>query len=263
MHIWAVANQKGGVGKTTTTVALAGLLAQRGARVLMLDLDPQGSLTTYFGHNPETMPHGTFDMFQPLAALSREGLLHAMQETPQPGLSLLPASTALATLERTATAQGGMGMAISRSLTLLWDDFDYVLIDSPPTLGVLLINALAACQLILIPVQTEFLAMNGLERMLHTLKMVTRSRRTPLHHVLVPTLFDRRTHAGVSSLQLLRDTYPDEIWHAEIPVDTRLRDASSRGVLPSTLDPRSRGVRAYTQLLENLLAGDYPAAVAR
>jgi len=262
MHIWAVANQKGGVGKTTTTVALAGLLAQRGARVLMLDLDPQGSLTTYFGHNPETMPQGTFDMFRPLAAISRESLLQAMQETPQPGLSLLPASTALATLERTATAQGGMGMAISRSLTLLWDDFDYVLIDSPPTLGVLLINALAACQLILIPVQTEFLAMNGLERMLHTLKMVTRSRRTPLRHVLVPTLFDRRTHAGVSSLQQLRDTYPDEIWHAEIPVDTRLRDASSRGVLPSTLDPRSRGVRAYTQLLENLLAGDYLAAVA-
>ncbi|MDP1931994.1 MAG: ParA family protein [Gammaproteobacteria bacterium] len=262
MHIWAVANQKGGVGKTTTTVALGGLLAESGARVLLLDLDPQGSLTTYFGHNPEILSRSSFDLFQPMNAVTREGLLQTVQSTAHQNLWLLPASTALATLERKAVGQEGMGLAISRTLSLLWDDYDYVLIDSPPTLGVLLINALAACELILIPVQTEFLAIKGLERMLHTLGMVMRSRQKPLRHVLIPTLFDRRTQAGVLSLRRLRGTYPQEIWRSVIPVDTRLRDASSRGVTPSALDPASRGVRAYGLLLKNLLAGDYLGASA-
>lgn len=260
MHIWAVANQKGGVGKTTTTVALGGLLAESGARVLLLDLDPQGSLTTYFGHNPESMPRSSFDLFQPMADVNRDVLQQIVVRTAHQNLWLLPASTALATLERKAVGQEGMGLAISRTLTLLWDDYDYVLIDSPPTLGVLLINALAACELILIPVQTEFLAIKGLERMLHTLGMVTRSRRKPLRHVLIPTLFDRRTQAGVLSLRRLRGTYPQEVWRSVIPVDTRLRDASSRGVTPSALDPGGRAVRAYGLLLKNLLAGDYLAS---
>ncbi|MDX1490450.1 MAG: ParA family protein [Pseudohongiellaceae bacterium] len=257
MHIWAVANQKGGVGKTTTTVTLAGLLAESGKRVLMLDLDPQGSLTTYFRHNPETLAKSTYDLFQPMQNVSRQMLFDAMLETQNPNLKLFPASTALATLERTATSQEGMGLAISRTLSLLWDDFDYVLIDSPPTLGVLLINALAACEMILVPVQTEFLALKGVERMLHTLKMVMQSKNKPLPHVLIPTLFDRRTQAGMQSLRKLRQDYPDEVWRSVIPVDTRLRDASSRGVLPSQLDPNGRGVRAYSLLLKNLMADDY------
>lgn len=259
MHIWAVANQKGGVGKTTTTVALGGLLADSGARVLLLDLDPQGSLTTYFGHNPEALQHSSFDLFQTQSAVSYDGLQQTIQATGQDNLKLLPATTSLATLERRVTTQEGMGLAVSRSLALLWEDYDYVLIDSPPTLGVLLINALAACELILIPVQTEFLAIKGLERMLHTLSMVTRSRQKALRHVLIPTLFDRRTQAGVLSLRRLRGTYPEEIWRSVVPVDTRLRDASSRGITPSSLDPNSRGVRAYALLLKNLLAGDYLA----
>lgn len=262
MHIWAVANQKGGVGKTTTTVALGGLLAEAGSRVLLLDLDPQGSLTAYFGHNPEALVRSSYDLFQPMVDVTRESLQHTIKPTAHRNLSLLPANTALATLERKVVGQEGMGLAISRTLTLLWDDYDYVLIDSPPTLGVLLINALAACELILIPVQTEFLAIKGLERMLHTLGMVTRSRRKLLRHVLIPTLFDRRTQAGVTSLRRLRVTYPQDIWRSVIPVDTRLRDASSRGVTPSALDPASRAVRAYGLLLKNLQAGDYLGAIA-
>lgn len=257
MHIWAVANQKGGVGKTTSTVSLGGLLAESGKRVLLLDLDPQGSLTSYFRHNPETLLKSSYDLFQPMQNVSRESLHAAILPTEHKNLGLFPASTALATLERKAISQEGMGLAISRTLTLLWDDFDYVLIDSPPTLGVLLINALAACELIIIPVQTEFLALKGVERMLHTLKMVTQSRNKPLPHVLVPTMFDRRTQAGVQSLRKLRSDYADEVWRSVVPVDTRLRDASSRGVLPSTLDPNGRGVRAYSLLLKNLIANDY------
>jgi len=253
MHVWSVANQKGGVGKTTTTVALSSLLADRGKRVLMLDLDPQGSLGSYFGHAPEQAANSSFEWFVGPGRLSDQVLRQCIQPTAYKNLMLVPGSTALATLERSAVTQEGMGLAISRALSKLWDDFDYVLIDSPPTLGVLLINALAASEQLIVPVQTEFLAIKGVERMLNTLQMVNRSRRHPLPFLMVPTLFDRRTHASVSSFRYMRKTWPEVTWQAAIPVDTRLRDASSQGVTPLSLDPESRGVQAYGSLLKTLL----------
>jgi len=116
-----------------------------------------------------------------------------------------------------------------------------------------MVNALAAAQHLVIPVQTEFLAIKGLERMLHTLKMIMRSQRNELPYTIVPTLFDRRTQASVKSLNLLRKTYPDTLWRFAIPVDTKFRDASQSGVIPSALDTSTHGVRAYSKLLEDLL----------
>ena len=262
MRVWTVANQKGGVGKTTTTVALASLLAEQGKRALMLDLDPQGSLTCYFGHDPETVQPSSFDLFNRSAQLNKEIVSAALLDTGFKNLTLLPASTALATLERNMTGQEGMGLVVSKSLALLFEDFDYVLIDSPPVLGVLLINALAACEHILIPVQTEFLAIKGLERMMNTLRMVKHSRKKELNFTVIPTLFDRRTLASVQSLRQLKKTYPEEIWRSAIPIDTRLRDASAKGVPPVVLDPASRGVRAYGILLKTLLSVEIEQSVA-
>ncbi len=262
MHVWAIANQKGGVGKTTTTVALASLLAEQGKRALMLDLDPQGSLTCYFGHDPETVQPSSFDLFNNSARLNKEIVASALLDTGFNNLTLLPASTALATLERSMVGQDGMGLVVSKSLALLFEDFDYVLIDSPPVLGVLLINALAACEQILIPVQTEFLAIKGLERMMNTLRMVRQSRKKALNFTVIPTLFDRRTLASVQSLRRLKNTYPDEIWRSAIPVDTRLRDASAKGVPPVVFDPGSRGIRAYGILLKTLLSVEIEQSVA-
>jgi chromosome partitioning protein len=256
MRVWSVANQKGGVGKTTTTVALGCLLADRGKRVLMLDLDPQGSLGSYFGYSPEQVEQSSFHWFAAPGKLADDVLRGCIRQTDANNLHLVPGSTALATLERSAVTQEGMGLAISRALSRLWDDYDYVLIDSPPTLGVLLINAMAASERLIIPVQTEFLAIKGVERMLNTLNMVNRSRRQPLPYLLVPTLFDRRTQASVSSFRHMRKTWPDVTWHAAIPVDTRLRDASSRGVTPLALDPESRGIQAYGSLLKTLLKAE-------
>ncbi|WP_191600679.1 ParA family protein [Marinomonas algicola] len=252
MHIWAVANQKGGVGKTTTVVSLAGLLADEGHRVLMVDLDPHGSLTSYFRFDPDSIEHSVYDLFQVQGKITQELPKKLVLDTGHPNLSLLPSSTALATLERHAQAQGGMGLVISKTLAILWDDYDYVLIDSPPVLGVLMINALAACQQLVIPVQTEFLAIKGLERMVRTLTMINRARKKPVPYIIVPTLFDRRTQASNKSLRSLKDTYDDLVWHSVIPIDTKLRDASTAGIAPSALDSSARGIKAYASLISTL-----------
>ena len=145
-----------------------------------------------------------------------------------------------------------MGLVLARSLAQLWDDYDYALLDTPPILGVLLVNALAACQQLVIPTQTEHLALKGLERMVHTLKMVMKSQKRELPYTIVPTLFDRRTSASLTSLKEMRRTYQGALWDEAIPVDTRLRDASHEGVFPHQLDPNTRGVRAYRHLLAQL-----------
>lgn len=253
MRIWAVANQKGGVGKTTSVVTLAGLLAERGKRVLVVDLDPHGSLTSWFGYDPDTLSHSLFDLFQHQGKVPDGLAAQLVTETGCKGVSLLPASTALATLERRMVGVEGMGLIVSRALAQLWDDFDYVILDNTPSLGVLMVNALAAAQYLIIPVQTEFLAIKGLERMLHTLQMVMRSQKNPLTFTIVPTLFDRRTQASVKSLNLLRKTYPDTLWRFAVPVDTKFRDASQAGVVPSAIDSETHGVRAYSRLLDDLL----------
>jgi chromosome partitioning protein len=238
-------------------VSLGGLLAERGKRVLVVDLDPHGSLTSWFGYDPDTISHSVFDLFQHQGKVPPGLPAQLITDTGTDGLSLMPASTALATLERKMVGVEGMGLIVSRALAQLWDDFDYVLLDNTPSLGVLMVNALAAAQHLIIPVQTEFLAIKGLERMLHTLEMIMRSQKNVLSYTIVPTLFDRRTQASVKSLNQLRKAYPESLWRFAIPVDTKFRDASQAGVPPSALDSQTHGVRAYARLLGDLpeLAG--------
>ncbi|WP_248799565.1 ParA family protein [Pseudomonas sp. MWU13-2105] len=253
MRVWAVANQKGGVGKTTSSIALAGLLAEAGKRVVVVDLDPHGSMTSYFGYDPDTLEHSTFDLFQHRGTVPTGLPGQLLLSTSDERISLLPSSTALATLERLSPGQSGLGLVIAKSLAQLWQDFDYAVIDSPPLLGVLMVNALAASQQLVVPVQTEHLAVKGLERMVNTLAMINRSRKQALPYTIVPTLFDRRTQASMGTLRVLRDKFPQTIWEGYIPVDTRLRDASRAGVTPSQFDGKSRGVLAYRALLKHLL----------
>ncbi len=253
MKVWAIANQKGGVGKTTSVVGLGGLLASQGQRVLLLDLDPHGSLTSYFKHNPDEMPKSTYQLFQHKGDVPPDLPASLITQTPYRNLDMMGASTSLAILERQLVNQGGMGLVIRKTLQILETDYDFVLIDTPPILGVLLINALAACDRIILPVQTEHLAIKGLERMMRTLKMVMKSQHRDLDYLVVPTMFDRRTHASTESLRILRNTYPDCIWPSVIGIDTKLRDASHEGVPPNIYSPGSRGVKAYGSLLKYLL----------
>ena len=262
MRIWAVANQKGGVGKTTTSIALAGLLADAGKRVVVVDLDPHGSMTSYFGQDPDTLEHSAYDLFLHKGTVPQGLPQRLLLPTSHERIKLLPASTALATLERQSPGQRGLGLVIAKSLAQLWGEFDHAIIDSPPLLGILMVNALAASQQLVIPVQTEFLAVKGLERMVSTLAMINRSRKQALPYLIVPTLFDRRTQASMSTLRALRNSYPEQLWPAYIPVDTRLRDASRAGLTPSQFDTNCRAVLAYRALLKHLLSLQPAAQVA-
>lgn len=252
MLVWTVSNQKGGVGKTTSTVSLAGIAAEAGRRVLLIDLDPHGSLTSYFRLDPDTQLNSVHTLFVERKSLSRMIIQDIIYETKYPNISLLPASTALATLERQGIGDG-MGLVLSKVLSHVANDFDQVIIDCPPQLGVLMVNALAACDDLVIPVQTEFLAIKGLDRILHTLKMLGKSRKKELPFLIVPTMFDRRTQASVSSLRVIRNDYGDHAWPGKIPVDTKFRDASKAGVPPSMFEKEARGVAAYRSLYQFML----------
>ena len=245
MSIWCVANQKGGVGKTTTTVALASLVAAEGKRVLAIDLDPHASLSHWLGGGTGPEPRGVADLFAdappPVSSLLRA--------SGAPNLDVLPAQPALATIERHGVGKQGMGLVLSRALADVAPAYDTVLLDCPPTLGVLMVSALAAADLLIAPTQTEPLALHGLEGLLRTAQMIERSRGRPLPTRIVPTLYDKRTRAAQDTLATLRERHGAAVWETEIPVDTRLREASRDAQAPALAHAMSRGVVAYARLL--------------
>lgn len=248
METWVVANQKGGVGKTTVSLNIGALLAERGQKVLLIDLDPHASLTAYLKFDTDTVERTAYDVF-----LSKADMGASYYKTAIDNLYLLPASPALATLDRYFGTQQGAGITLKNVLSESGLDIDYVLVDCPPTLGILMVNALAAADYLLIPVQTEFLALKGLERMKHTLDMISRSRRAALPYLIVPTLFDRRTQASRDALEILRKNYPEDIWDLNIPIDTQFRDASKMGVAIKQFNSHAIGTQACETLLDAVL----------
>jgi chromosome partitioning protein len=254
MRAWAVANQKGGVGKTTTAVSLGGLLAESGERTLLMDLDPHASLTGYFGFPPDNQPFSVYNLFQ--GQISAAACTGGALETGIDNLWLLPAAPAMATLDRQLGSRSGMGLVLDRVLSNLGEHFDRVMLDCPPTLGILMVNALAACDKLLMPTQTEFLALHGLDRMLRSIEMIQNARKFSVPRVVVPTMFDKRTRASRDSLERLRAHHGDAVTTNLVPVDTQLREASRLGVPLPLAKPNARASNAYRALLDELLAAE-------
>jgi chromosome partitioning protein len=254
MKTWASINQKGGVGKTTTVVTLAGHLGNSSQRLLLVDLDPHGSLTSYMGYNPDEMETGIYSLFANPAYRAAD-VARLLLPTPLKNTYLFAASTALATLDRQIGSDkgAGKGLVVARAIQSVADKFSYGLIDCPPMLGILMINALAACDQLLIPAQTDYLSLRGLERMMHTLEMVQKSLRKETPYMIIPTMYDQRTRASQDALKEMRETYRFNVWGSVIPIDTKFRDASKEGLPLSTMLPYSRGSLAYKKLLNFLL----------
>jgi chromosome partitioning protein len=253
MNIWAFANQKGGVGKTTSAVTLAGILAGRNEETLIIDLDPHASLSSYFGLEPENVTNGVFELFADYANGNDVNLNNSVHGTEIEHLSIVPSSVAVATLEKQFGAHNGMGLMLSQVLKKAATQYHHVLIDCPPALGMLMLNALVACDQLVVPVQTELLAIKGLHRMLHTLEMIEKSLQKKITYTILPTMYDQRTLASQKSLKILNDEYKEFLSTEPIPVDTKFRDASFSGKPVSSITKNTHGLTAYKILLDQLL----------
>ncbi len=251
MRIWAIANQKGGVGKTTTSLAIAAELASRGSRVLLIDLDPHASLTCAFGVPADPQPRGVLELFDedrpPLATLVRASEI--------PNLSYLPAQTGLAMLERRSASQPGLGLALSAALTREAGDYDYVLLDCPPSLGPLTVNALVAADRVIVPVQTEYFALEGLAGLLDTLALIQRELNPRLTVAgMILTMHDPRTRLAQDVEREVREHFPDLVFDTVIPRNIRVGEAPSFGVPVIRHDPRCSGSLAYAELAREVAA---------
>lgn len=252
--VWAVASQKGGVGKTTTVASLAGWLQKENLRVLVVDTDPHASLTSYLGYEDDKLEQNNlFDLYA-MKNLTREGILHCITHTVHPGLDLIAASMTLATIDRQLSGRQGVGRILSRSLKLIEDCYDVVLIDCPPVLGALMVNALVASSTIVVPTQTEFLALKGLEGMVRTFNVMQRANQSVhFEYLIVPTMYDRRTKASVQSLSYLQTHYKVNVWDDCIPIDTYFRESSAKRLPLPLMDASRRGAVAYHKLLRFLV----------
>ena len=251
MITWTIANQKGGVGKTTTTITLGGLLAERGYRVLLVDTDPHASLSYYFGIESEDLELSVYELFVQVS--TKEQIIQSLCPTKYANIDILPATMGLATLDRSLGSKGGMGLVLKKAMNLIDGEYDFVLMDCPPVLGVLMVNALAASNRIIVPVQTEFLALKGLDRMMKTLEIMQGEQEEPFTYSIVPTMFDKRTKASLLAYRKLQELYTTAVWPGVIPIDTNFRNSSESQKVPSDFAPSSRGVYAYNSLLDYLL----------
>ena len=245
----AIANQKGGVGKTTTAVNLSACIAQQGKRVLSIDIDPQGNMTSGLGVNKDETDSSIYDVL-----INRTDPADARVRTSVEGLDLIPARIELAGAEVELVSMLAREQVLKRAMHKLWDEYDFVFIDCPPSLGLLTLNALTAADTLMVPIQCEYYALEGLSQLMNTVKLV-RMHLNPELDVegVVLTMFDARTNLSAQVVTEVKKFFKNKVYSTIIPRSVRLSEAPSFG-LPITLyDARSAGAKAYTALAGELL----------
>lgn len=247
-HIVSIVNQKGGVGKSTTAVNLAAFLSHLGKYVLIVDLDPQGNASSGLGFQSES-PKGTYE-----AMAGQEEIRKLIVPTVHEGLFLLPGTSNLAGASVELVNELNRERKLHQALLGIRNDFDYIIIDNPPTLGLLTINGLVAADSVLIPVQAEYFALEGLGQLMSTIDLVRQSIKPELEVMgAVITMFDPRTKLSNQVLQELYKHFPEKIFRSVIPRSVRLAEAPSFGKTILHYDPESKGAVAYARLAEEFL----------
>ena len=257
-HIYALVNQKGGVGKTTTAINLGSYLAQLGQRVLIVDLDPQANATSCLGVDKNAITSGTYE------AISGDAAAPSILMNERLKLALLPSSPALAGAEVELVDQERREQRLKTALQPLGGRYDYILIDCPPSLGLLTINGLiAAKDGVLVPVQCEYLALEGLGLLTQTIQRVRQSLYPGLKvRGVVLTMFDPRTNLATDVVTEVSRHFPGQVFKAVVPRSVRLAEAPSYGLPILAYAPASSGAQAYGALARELLRGDGVRAVA-
>jgi len=248
--IVALANQKGGVGKTTTAVNTAAYLARLGYRVLLVDGDPQGNATSSLGVEKEALPQTLYDVLVAELPVAR-----AVAVTDRPNLDLVPSTPALAGAEIELVDVPDRERRLANALAAVRDRYHVILIDCPPSLGLLTVNALTAARYVLIPIQCEFLALEGVGQLITTVDLVKRQLNPPLDVIgVLMTMFDARTRLSGHVVAEVRRYFPHRIFEAIVPRSIRLAEAPSYGQAIVEYDAASRGAQAYQELTAELIA---------
>jgi chromosome partitioning protein len=251
--IIAIANQKGGVGKSTTAVNLSAALAQLDKRVLLLDLDPQGNSSSGLGVDKTKLKAHTYDLLMEEVPAHR-----VILPTPMPKLSIIPAGIELASAEVELVALMSREYRLKEAVSSLRSYYDYVFIDCPPSLGLLTINALTAADSILIPIQCEFFALEGVSQLMNTIHLVQRHLNKTLEiEGILMTMYDNRINLAQQVVEDVRKHFGAKVYQTVIPRNVRLSEAPSHGLPISLYDARSKGAESYAALAQEVIQHEH------
>ncbi|MCR8643000.1 AAA family ATPase [Paenibacillus sp. N1-5-1-14] len=248
--ILAITNQKGGVGKTTTSVNLGASLASLGKRVLLVDIDPQGNTTSGVGVNKADVTNCIYDVL-----INDVHPNDATVDTGVPNLKIIPATIQLAGAEIELVPTISREVRLKKSLHLVRHMYDYILIDCPPSLGILTINSLTASDAVIIPIQCEYYALEGLSQLLNTVRLVQKHLNTSLQiEGVLLTMFDARTNLGIQVIEEVKKYFQQKVYQTVIPRNVRLSEAPSHGQSIITYDPKSKGAEVYLELAKEVIS---------
>lgn len=249
----AIFNQKGGVGKTTTNINLAACLAMIGKKILVLDIDPQGNTTSGLGISKKELEYTMYDIlidntFDPTKAIIGTSI---------PNMSIIPSNVALAGAEIELVQLESRERRLKKAVAKIKDDYDFIFIDCPPSLGLLTINSLTAVDSVLVPIQCEFYALEGVSQLMSTIELVRKTLNPDLEiQGVILSMFDGRTNLSIQVVEEVKKYFRDKVYATVIPRNVRLAEAPSYGMPIMEYDPKSKGAEAYMDFAEEFLENE-------